>query len=406
METDYYRVLIVDDSRFIRMSIRRVFLEISNKNYDIFEAENGKIAIELLGKNKIELVITDIEMPVMGGLELIKHIRSVPELENLPVLFLTSHTDEQTKIKAFELGATDYLSKPFLSQELEARTVGYIERRRAFHLLVEEIEARKLAEAALQNSYQTIMQQKQQMDNELDRARGTQQILFPDTLPELPNAKIAVKYVPMDKIGGDFYDVLSLGSNKYGFLIADVTGHGIPAALLSFMVAVTFKNSAYNLASPQTALDLTNEMLAEKMPDGTFATMFYAIYDTQSQKLSFSNAGHPPALIIRNQKEPHILKLNTSGIFVGQFPPGLVEFEEKEIQLLPGDKILMYTDAIIEMESSQGQRIDSEGLDAFLLKNNQVPVEKLLEKIYDFGLDFSNKIYYDDDITLIGLEIF
>jgi PAS domain S-box-containing protein len=239
---------------------------------------------------------------------------------------------------------------------------------------------------------------------ELEQAGKAQQFILPAILPADDKIRFVARYEPMDKIGGDYYDVLNLGDGKYGMMIADVTGHGIPAALLTFMTSFAFKNSAINCDSTQQVISLTNEKLFEKMPKGAFITMFYCIFDLSSNILTYTQAGHPPGFIIRPASS-ELIPLKTKGGIVGVFKNEKIGYGESQIELLRGDKVLLYTDAIVEIRNEELQMIDSRDFADFLLLNCEFPINEIIDKIYQFGLDFSGKTKYDDDFTLVGFEV-
>ena len=156
--------------------------------------------------------------------------------------------------------------------------------------------------------------------------------------------------------------------------------------------------------SAKEVLSQTNEILFNQMPGGTFVSMFYIIFDANENELTFSQAGHPPAFLIRSNKK-EVLKLTTNGTLIGIFPNKHASFEEKKIQLFPGDKILLYTDAIIEAFSKKGEMFDLSDLEQTLKEHIDLPIDQLLEEVYQHGLEFSGKESYDDDATLVGFEV-
>ncbi len=273
-----------------------------------------------------------------------------------------------------------------------------------FLAIKEDITEQKIADQKLKASYQTIKVQKEQLIEELEQARTTQLSLLPLSLPDIPNARLAAKYVPMEEVGGDFYDVFELEPNVFGLLVADVTGHGVSAALLSFMFYSMFSNARHCGKSPKLTVSLTNEYLEDKVEEGKFATMFYAVYNASTQKLTYTGAGHPSGFVIRPSTN-EIIELDTEGMLIGFFSPENASFEEKTIQLQPKDKVLFYTDGIIEVLDKQEEIFGSERLKGLLIKNKHVHIEKLLDQIYEFGNKFSEYSGFGDDITMLGLEV-
>ncbi|MBN1560421.1 serine/threonine-protein phosphatase, partial [candidate division KSB1 bacterium] len=206
------------------------------------------------------------------------------------------------------------------------------------------------------------------------------------------------------QIGGDFYDIIRLNDSTYGFLIADVTGHGIPAALLTFMSSTVFKNSAVGVYSTCEVIGETNKRIVGKMPAGMFATMFYMIYDQLSRKLLFTQAGHPPALLIRPSTD-QIMPLRTEGSLVGIFDDGFIEYGQGSIILQSGDLVILYTDAILESigRTFLGKELDQ--LIALIRQRLGESIETLLEDIYCYGLSCNSSAKYEDDVTLLGFKV-
>lgn len=237
---------------------------------------------------------------------------------------------------------------------------------------------------------------------ELNQAKLVQQFLLPAKLPSTPQVRFASLFVPMDEIGGDFFDVSELSNDCFGLLIADVTGHGIPAALLTFISSTTFKNALLEHRSPRDVISLTNAKLYQKMPDDAFVTMLYAVYDASRRVLTYTQAGHPEGYVIRDDGA-EIIPLNTAGTIVGAFSADEVTYTEKNIQLLSGDKLVLYTDAITDALFNN-ETMDDE-FRPFLAQNGGLSIEELFDRIYNYGMAFNNLQSYQDDFTLLGLEV-
>jgi len=238
---------------------------------------------------------------------------------------------------------------------------------------------------------------------DLEQAKIAQQFLLPSNLPKSSKVLFTSLFEPMEEVGGDVYDVTNLTNENYGLLVADVTGHGINAALLTFMLSSTFKNAADTLRSPSEIITLTNEQLFEKMPGDAFVTMFYAQYDSVTGILTYLSAGHPDAYILRKGAKNSI-SLSTQGTIIGAFSKDEISFEEKEIQLELGDKVIIYTDAIIDViDNSENPEKDE--LPVFLEKNEELDIDELFKSIYQYGLSCSSSGAYSDDFTLLGMEV-
>jgi len=245
---------------------------------------------------------------------------------------------------------------------------------------------------------------KHRIINDLAQARTAQRFLLPDKFPISSKLNFASFFVPMDEIGGDFFDVIALQDDNYGLLIADVSGHGIPAALLTFTSSTTFSSVAPSSLSSAETLSMVNMKLYEKMPEDKFLTMFYMIYNPETSILKYSQAGHPDAIVLRTSLSKIIL-LSTNGSLVGPFSNSEISFEEKEIELIPGDKVIMYTDAVTEALDNYNNEIEKRKFHNFLLKHAGLPLDSLFKKLYKFGLKENKLKSYPDDFTMLGFEV-
>ncbi|MBF0236837.1 MAG: SpoIIE family protein phosphatase [SAR324 cluster bacterium] len=381
-------ILVADDSSTVRSIILRTLTSVGATT---FGCVNGEEAVEILNRQPIDLIISDYIMPKKDGIEVCKYVRTVLNRDDIPFILLTAVGERSVVLDALNAGANDYLTKPFSREEIMARIKNHVRMIHFNRRLQLELAERKKRELA--------------MIYELNQARETQKVLLPTKLPEIPGAKLAAKYVPMDQIGGDFYNIFPLEDNRFGIMIADVTGHGVPAALISFMVSGIFTNHALTVpSSTKLVMDLTNHYLHGKLRDDKFATMFYAIYDATEQSLLFTNAGHNIAYVFRGETDEHF-ELDTDGIFLGPFPNEITNYKEKEFQFNPGDRLLLYTDAIMEIADETGEMFGEARLLALVKSNKDTPLNELLDLIYDECLRFSGRDGMADDCTMVALEI-
>jgi PAS domain S-box-containing protein len=254
----------------------------------------------------------------------------------------------------------------------------------------------------LESANRELEKFRQDITQQIEQARKAQLFLLPQEMPQNDQLRIVSKYAPMARIGGDFLDVVSMSGDAYGILVADVTGHGIHAALLAFMSAMAFKSADPRQDSTERVLRAVNRALYGKLHDAYFVAMFYAILDTKAQSLTYTQAGNPPALLVRPRTR-EIVRLETPGIVIGLFP--VASLEEKRIDLEPGDKVLFYTDAIVESANPDGEMLGVGGLQSFLEQHSDLPIEALVDRVYALGQEHSGKEYYDDDFTLVGLQL-
>ncbi|MBF0350837.1 MAG: SpoIIE family protein phosphatase [SAR324 cluster bacterium] len=283
--------------------------------------------------------------------------------------------------------------------------------------LKQEMELQKFVEQTYQTTIEDVHRLQKQMLEELEQARETQLFLMPQTLPVHPAIQFSSTYLPMSQVGGDFYNVLDLDNGCFGIVVGDVTGHGISAALISFMVSVVFQESAMTGASPSQVMRLTNERLYQKLENGKFATIFYAVYDTHSHVLSYCGAGHPPAVIL-HQNTDAIHPVTTIGTMVGVFSSNDVIYHERQLTLEPGDKVLFYTDGILEIANNEGKLWGKNAFYDFLSQRHTFALNRILPEMIEFahqytGFDPTRVIGFDgagfsdfnDDLTFVGFEV-
>jgi sigma-B regulation protein RsbU (phosphoserine phosphatase) len=249
----------------------------------------------------------------------------------------------------------------------------------------------------VQQAYDTI-------DRELKAVARIQRSLLPRVLPKIPGWDLAAYYQTSMRAGGDYYDFFRLPENQWGVLIADVSGHGTPAAVLmavTHTIAHSYPGPAY---PPSRLLEYVNERLAEGYTNdiGAFVTAFYGIYDPPSRRLTYVNAGHPPPRLKRCADGTlHTIEGEPSmplGLFSG------TRYPERSIQLIPGDQIIFYTDGITEAQDPQGHLYGTNRLDQ-VLSNCGITAQGLLDEVLQEVAHFSAGQPAQDDRTMVVAKV-
>jgi serine phosphatase RsbU (regulator of sigma subunit) len=206
----------------------------------------------------------------------------------------------------------------------------------------------------------------------------------------------------MTEVAGDFFDFGNVDAERCGFLIADVSGHGVPAALVAAMVKVTFQAQAGHRESPELVLAGMNELLGHRL-EGQFVTAGYAFIDTAAARLRYAGAGHPPLYILSSGGE--IQELFAGGLILGPFPEARYAGVERD--LAPGDRILMYTDGIIETFNRQDEDFGEERLKSLLRTGTELTAEEMADRLLLeiktwAGIEEGDA--FEDDLTLIVVD--
>ncbi|RPI80147.1 MAG: stage II sporulation protein E, partial [Planctomycetaceae bacterium] len=242
------------------------------------------------------------------------------------------------------------------------------------------------------------------LDRELAVVGEIQRALLPAELPRIPTLDLAAHYQPARRAGGDYYDFFKLPDGKWGILIADVSGHGTPAAVVMAITHAIAHTHAGPLDRPDAALRYLNRHLSEKYADisETFVTAFYAVYDPDHRRLTYSSAGHNPPRLKRCQDGTlHSLDA-VNGLPLGVWEGG--DYDAAEVQLKTGDQIVFYTDGITEAHSSAGEMFGNERLD-HELENCALQAQGLLDSVLIAVEKFAAGRPADDDRTLIVARV-
>ncbi|MBP7735163.1 MAG: serine/threonine-protein phosphatase [Spirochaetes bacterium] len=233
---------------------------------------------------------------------------------------------------------------------------------------------------------------------QLALARTIQRSIMPDIPPHIDRALVTMMYKPMEELGGDYYDFIPLGEGKTGFFISDVTGHGIPAALVTTMLKTVVRSTREIAWDPGNFLAHLNSRLANLASVG-FVTACYGVLDMPAMEFLYARAGHPFPILVRDGSAS---ALESRGGFIG--PMQKNNFETKSVSLKPGDRILLYTDGLIEAENEKGELFEHVLLDKMPQHLGDAQTG-FLDAIYASLVSFRGDDHFEDDICMVGIEI-
>lgn len=242
----------------------------------------------------------------------------------------------------------------------------------------------------------------EQVDAELKVVADIQRSLLPKDLPEIPGLDLADHYQTSARAGGDYYDIFPLEGGKWGFLIADVCGHGTPAAVLMAIMHALAHTYPGTITQPSDLLGYVNEKLAEHyIADGNFITAFYAIYDPGEMTLTYASAGHNPPRLKRCSDGSMFVLDEAQSIPLGIIPD--TEYEQATMRLVRGDQVILYTDGITEAFNPEGDLFGTERLDE-VLADCGIDAHALIESVLESVETFTQGRPADDDRTLLVLK--
>ena len=372
-------ILIVDDTP-INLGVVSGALKDS---FNTKVATNGEKALAIAsGAEKPALILLDVMMPGMDGYEVCRRLKADPTTRDIPVIFLTGQTGTDDETKGFEVGAVDYIHKPFSSAIVKVRV--------RLHLMLRE-------------AHQQIAEQLQAINNELEMARKIQLSILPRDTPKFDGLEIVARYIPMTSVAGDFYDFIVVDDKHVGILIADVSGHGLPAALIASMLQVSLAAQSAHASDPTMVLSGLNQALCGKF-EYNFVTAAYVFVDMEKNVMSYAGAGHPPLLIWRaaSGSASEILE---NGLVLGQFPE--VTYTALELSLDAGDRIVLYTDGIPETKNPTDEEFGTGGLLRFIASSHTVGGEQFIDALLDELSRWSGHPRGEgqqDDITVMVID--
>jgi serine phosphatase RsbU (regulator of sigma subunit)/anti-sigma regulatory factor (Ser/Thr protein kinase) len=244
-----------------------------------------------------------------------------------------------------------------------------------------------------------------ELEDEMETAKRIQEGLMPKELPETVNLRAHAIYIPAGKVGGDLYDIIITPRQKIAILIFDVSGHGIPAALIGAMAKMLFANYIEKTESPAEVFREVNKQLCYFIKTEQYLTAFLGIIDPIKNTMTYSRAGHVPPFVY-NSKTMAITKLDSKGFFIGHSALlSMAEYWDQQVQLAPDDKILFYTDGLTEGCSEDGKLYGAERLKDALTRFGPLDIKKLLDKVVEDQTIFRQGTPLRDDFTLLCVEI-
>jgi sigma-B regulation protein RsbU (phosphoserine phosphatase) len=373
------RTLIADDHPDVLAALRML---LRNEGWQTEAATSPAEALEAIGSRDFDLVLVDLNYARdttsgQEGLDLISRIRALDSA--LPVVAMTAWANIELAVEAMRRGVTDFIQKPW-------------ENARLLRALRDQVEAGRARrrEQRLQAT----------RDLELVAAEEIQQSLLPRSMPILEGAELAVAWRPAGVVSGDYFDVIQFDKGRAALCVGDVMGKGMPAALVMSNLQALVKAFASAAAPPQRLCEQINRAVCGNLPEGRYITFFYGLFETASRRFVYSNAGHNPPLLAR--RDGRTARLAEGGLVLGPFPE--ISYEQGEVRLRAGDRLLCFTDGVIEAANEAGELFGEERLLRLLVEHRRQSASRLNEIILSAVADFSGGSF-QDDVTLVALAI-
>jgi serine phosphatase RsbU (regulator of sigma subunit) len=394
------KILVVDDKPANVLLIEGM-LRVAGYT-SVHSTNNPQAVCDIHRDNAYDLILLDLQMPVMDGFQVMEGLKEIETDGYLPVLVITAQPDH--KLRALEAGAKDFVSKPFDLAELRARVHNILEVRllhsetkscnKALEETVRELEAsREIIRLK-------TLEERKKSEQELALAQETQESLLPRSLPQFKSFHIHAFNQPTRYVGGDFYDFLQLSSGEWMGVLADVSGKGMSAALLSSMVLGALNMEFRSGTQPQDALKRVNQLLCDKSLPFQFVTLFLFLLRPGGEG-QFISAGHNPAYLFRSATGK-VEILTPDAFALGMFESAC--FQSRKFHLDEGDLLIVYSDGLTDAENPQEEMFGEERLVEIIQREAPAGSRAVEQAILRSITDFTQSTPQTDDITFVVVE--
>jgi serine phosphatase RsbU (regulator of sigma subunit) len=357
-------ILLVDDTP----ANIQIALSILKELYQVRVATNGEKALELAASDPApDLILLDVMMPGIDGFEVCTRLKASEATRDIPVIFLTGQTEIEDETRGFEVGGVDYIHKPFSPAVVKARV--------HTHLVLRGIREK-------------LAQQLAAMKSELETARQIQLSILPREMPSVDGLDVAARYIPMTEVAGDFYDFILIDETRFGAFVGDVSGHGMPAALISSMLKIALAAQAPVATDPAQVMAGLNLALCGKFK-GHFVTAAYIYIDTGKKILRYSGAQ----------------AFEENGLMLGAF--SFATYTSVELPFHEGMRALLYTDGILEMSNAAGEEFGIDRLTEFTGKHDAATAENFVEELFQHLTKWDDRHSgpdREDDLTVLTIR--
>ncbi len=383
------KILSVDDELDLEVLLSQYFRrKIRKGEYEFSFAHNGLEALQmLLEKKDFDIILSDINMPEMDGLTLLTKIN---EMRNpaLKCIMVSAYGDMDNIRSAMNNGAFDFATKPIDLDDLSL----------TIEKAIEQINFVK----ASQHEHSQL----ELIQNDLQVAGEIQQAILPRIFPPFPdvenNVDIFASMRPAKDVGGDFYDFFRIDEDRFGFVVADVSGKGVPAALFMAVSRTLIRATGLQGVKSSECIGYANKLLCNESIDCMFVTVFYGIYNLRTGEIDYTNAGHNPPYILHHDNKVEVMPIVNKNVVIGIMDN--FKYESASMILEVGDTLILYTDGVTEAFNEEKQQFTEANLEKTL---NSVPgagSQEIIEAIMEDVKDFTGNEPQSDDITVLTIK--
>ena len=347
--------------------------------HQVVTAGNGQEALHRAREVHPDLILMDVMMPVMDGYQATEALKKDEGTRAIPIILLTAKRSTEDIVHGLQIGADDYIPKPFEQAELEARVGAWLR----FGELQQQLLRARLEEA-------------------LAIAREIQRSLLPEEVPEVEGLQFAARYIPCEQVGGDYYDFLRLDEGHLAVVLADVEGHGVGAAMLMSSVSTALRTEIrHGFSLNKIMFDLNNFICAE-LSQLTSMPLIYAVINLPICTLSYVNAGHEYPLHY-HADSAQITELESTGLVLGIAED--VEYNEVHLSLRPGDLLVFFTDGLTDQTDPAEEFFGAERLRALVAEHHGDSAAEFSARLEQAVTEHRGAAVQNDDIAYVILKV-
>lgn len=381
-------VLVVDDQEDNRALLRLI---LEKAGYPVIEADGGRAGLAAAAAEPVQLILLDVNMPDINGFDVCRRLKQDPAVADVPVIFVSARDETADKVKGLDLGGADYITKPFDKAEVLARVKSHLKLKNLTRELTEKNEA--------------LLSNQLRVEAELHAAAQLQRALLPRRPPLCAGLTAAWEFWPCQTLGGDIFDVFAAPDGRLCFYMLDVSGHGVPSALLTFSIAQSLSRPGREevlagedrYAPGRVAARLEEAFPLERFDK--FFTIFYGLMDPVAGRLTYVNAGHPPALLL--QADGGLRKLPATAAMIGV--GAVSETDQAEVAVSPGDRLALYTDGLLEYTDPAGEMFGERRFLELIGACGRRSLADMFQEVRGALDRFGQGAAPKDDISLLGL---
>ena len=395
-ENVVHSVAIVDDEEMIISSLGG-FLRLET-DYEVRGYTSPVSALAELRRKPVDLVISDFLMPEQNGIEFLREVKKL--FPDVPCILLTGYADKDNAIQSInELGLFQYVEKPWDNASLLMVIRNGLNQRSLTQDLRSKLKELDLVTAQRRSLEKDVSAYQE----ELHLARQAQLETLPDCCPSIPNISLAALYLPALEVGGDYYDFARSSDSRSVILVADVSGHGISAALGTMMVKGLFHELAPRSDSPGALLSALNDRLVLYLPSTMFVTATLCFVNEDATEMQLANAGGAYPVVI--DQGHNIERIMLNGMPLGVFESESFKIDPARTQTLDKDMLLLlHTDGLLDVENETGEQLGWDGLCRVLKEGPRQSAHRFLDAIRESLDAFRGRAVQPDDINIVALR--